>query len=455
MDIRDRRVDGSYSHGGGIAGVRGEGASAKRRNGGDVLVFPDANRKLTAEQALRAAIDSQVFASLRDLESLDGGRAVQAVYVALLRRIPNVTPDRKRIAIDSGFSESSVKRAIGLLERCGLMRVERKKGSSSLYVMADLRDSEAASAALSEIRKRARESSTATNTLGRATTEPTLNGSRVTSEPTPRVTSERRPGPLLTHKETKKDQTKQQSAACRKGDSRLEVQEALKRWGLSSASFVAKPGHPKSVPLLASNVQSAAWLIDRTMSRTSWSESAGVGARVSYLREHVAEAVAELRAQSERLRERELRLEKRATEIVSGLPACGEATVAELDERERNILLERAFKRLCEPKEVVGKLLDNSSFRRRLIACEVVREDLEQRLHTMPSAEFFDLCERLFRARPALRRFYEGKDQQSTGLRLHLISFMQEDLPSVESESNPTCLHPRAADERGAVAPTR
>jgi len=77
--------------------------------------------RLSAEHALRAAIDTQIFSALRELSPLDGGRAVQAVFVSLIRRLPNVIPDRRRISIDSGFSESSVKRAIKLLEECGLL----------------------------------------------------------------------------------------------------------------------------------------------------------------------------------------------------------------------------------------------------------------------------------------------------------------------------------------------
>jgi hypothetical protein len=163
-------------------------ASSGTNQGTEILSFPEAYQRLTAEQALRAAIDTQVFAVLRDLESLDGGRAVQAVYVALLRRIPNVTPDRKRIAVDCGFSESSVKRAIGLLERCKLISVERQKGRGSTYQISDLRASEAATVSLSMIRKLAKEAGGNRSMKGRATSEPTNRLCRLSSEPASRVT---------------------------------------------------------------------------------------------------------------------------------------------------------------------------------------------------------------------------------------------------------------------------
>jgi hypothetical protein len=394
------------------------------RNETEVISFPEAYHRLTAEQALRVAIDTQVFAVLRDLEPLDGGRAVQAVYVALLRRIPNVTPDRKRIAIDSGFSDSSVKRAIGLLERCRLITVERQKGRGSTYEITDLRSSEAASVSLSMIRKLAREVKGERTSASRATCEPTDRKGRVISEPTPRVTSDHEVGSLAAQKEASKDQAKQQRAACLDAEPNLELRESLRRWGLSSAGFIVRRGHPKAIPLLVSNIENAARLIDRTMTMATWSPSAGVGARVAHIRDHVAEAAAGLEAEGEREWAENLAATKRAEFVALSLPQADAACLDSLNPGRKKVLLERAAARLDEPNRVIRQLLNSTEHRQRLIASEVVRERLEEELDAMSEADFDRLCSRFFTREPGLRRFYADGNRKSSAFRLHLLAFM-------------------------------
>lgn len=398
------------------------------RKGSDVLSFPETYQRLTAEQALRVAIDTQVFAVLRDLESLDGGRAVQAVYVALLRRIPNVTPDRKRIAIDCGFSESSVKRAIGLLERCKLIAVERQKGRGSTYEIIDLRASEAASASLAMIRKLAREAKENRASLGRTTCEPSVPNGRVNTEPTRRVSSGQEVGSVVAHKEAKKDQAKQQGVACSSEDRNVEVRESLRRWELSSAGYIIKRGHPKSIPTLASNLEMAAKVIDRAMSMTTWSENAGVGARVAYLRDHAAESARAVKAESVQKQEESLLSRNRAEAIAMDLPTLASENTGGLDDERRNILLERALERLHEPSDVIRHLRDVKQFRERLIGSEVVRESLERGLDAMSEDDFGALCSRFFAREPGLKRFYANGNRRSTGFRLHLLAFMAAEI---------------------------
>lgn len=365
--------------------------AAKRLESPSVVALPGVELRLTAEHALRAAIDNQVFAALHDLERLDGGRAVQAVYIALIRRLPNVIPDRKRLAIDTGFSESSVKRAISLLERVKLVRVERMKGRSSNYVLADIRASDVASACVAEIRKLARGHSPAQREReSRATSEPTTAEGRATCEPGSRVRSEPRVGPLVNHKEAKKIQLKQQGAAAVS-----VLEQTLRRWGLESASYLVTPGHKQSIAELVQNPD-AAHLIDVTMRSGAWSSGAGVGSKVDYLRRHIGDVSAKLTRQAEK-REGETR-------------------------------------RLSPQEE---PLLRQSEERK---AAEVA-------LAAMSEGEFSQACERLFAERPGLQRLYPERDRTSLGLRVLLVEAL------IESASEPVPLSSSSACP-GSCSPT-
>ncbi len=331
----------------------------------DVLSLPGVELRLTAEQALRAAIDNQVFASLRDLEPLDGGRAVQAVYVALIRRLPNVMPDRKRLAIDTGFSESSIKRAISLLERAKLVRVERSKGHSSNYVLADIRASEVASECVAAIKKLARGFSPRREVDGRATSEPAQCESRVASEPGSRVTSEPQVGSLKAHKEANKIQSKQQCAAAGL------LERTLKRWGLESALYLTVSGHRQAIPELAKDPEFAARVIDAAMRKGSWSASAGVGSKVAFLREQVPVITEKL----------------------------GNAT-----------LNQPLAVRRDSPREAASEPENDE--------CRAKAESI---VASMSEAEFHSACEHLFVERPGLRSLYGDADRSRIGLRMLLI----------------------------------
>lgn len=335
-----------------------------------VLRLATVELRLTAEQALRASIDNQVFANLRQLEPLDGGRAVQAVYVALLRRLPNVFPDRKRLAIDTGFSESSVKRAIKLLELCQLVVVERSLGLTSTYHLADIRSVEIASKCVAFMRQMARSKSSRMAREGRVTSDPTFKKSRSTSEPGSEVTCDEAVGPQVTHKEARKIQQKQQGVAA--GSS---LQEVLNRWGLISASYLASPKHKHSIPALCENSDLAARLIDATMRRAAWSAGAGVGSKVAFLREHVPEEFSKLIAPGQLGENRSSRDTTRS--------------IAESVEDEHERAAQRA-------------------------------------VSAMTDEEFTRGCEGLFAKRPSLRKFYDGPDRKSVGLRALLAQTLTE-----------------------------
>lgn len=345
----------------------------------DVLPLPGVELRLTAEQALRAAIDNQVFASLRDLESLDGGRAVQAVYVALIRRLPNVMPDRKRLAIDTGFSESSIKRAISLLERSKLVRVERSKGHSSNYVLADIRASEVASECVAAIKKLARGFSPRREMDGRATSEPTESESRVTSEPSSRVTCEPRVGSLAAHKEANKIQPKQQCAAAGL------LERTLKRWGLESASYLTASGHRQAIPELAQDPEFAARVIDAAMRKGSWSASAGVGSKVAFLREQVPGAIQKLSNAA----------------------------------RSQPLAASRNF----PPDNVPDPEHDEC------------RANAESVVAAMSEAEFNAACERLFTERPGLQKLYNTPTRESRGLHALVVQAVIESSSALSSSA--------------------
>lgn len=399
----------------------GERAFHKTESVASVVAMPGVEVRLTAEYALRAAIDSQVFAALRDLESLDGGRAIQSVYIALLRRLPNVLPDRRRLSIDSGFSESSVKRAIKLLEGCRLMRVERKQGKNSTYHMADLRVPQIVSECLAAIRKCAKAEQR--NAKGRATSEPTSSKGRVISEPTHRVTCGPEVGSQVDQKEANKNQLKQQGVAADEKNSLLR--QVLKRWGLSSASYLVTHGHSQSIPVLTKDPVLAARLIDETMKRTSWSQDARVGSRVMFLRENIVET--NLSSQNSgaldaKQRERAFERAKVVAESLSDCPVH-----VDVDASNFPALLERGLKRLGESDEVSKILRQDETIARRVVAYEVLRDSIDKRVSEMTEREFRDACEALFIERPGIRRFYAEPDREISGLRLSLVQFLLEE----------------------------
>lgn len=371
---------------------------------------------------MRAAIDSGVFAALRELESLDGGRAVQVVYVALMRRLPNVIPDRRRIAIDTGVSESSVKRAIGLLESASLIRVKRAKGRSSVYHLADLRVAEVATSCMKGIRDLVHGTEVRPR---RSTSGSTVRGSRVTSGSSPAVTREPTVGSQVVQKEAIKISTKQQGAAClnvRRGE--LETERVLSRWGLSSARYLITPGDERAIPELAENPDRAASILDATLRTASWSASAGVGAKVAFLRENVSCMVSKLKAAEDK---RECKLQhakQRASKIAAHLATPNGQERRELEGEHFRELLDRGLERLGESDEVLRFLRSDETVRRNVVADELRRDALEREVRGMSEVEFALCCERMFAAQPGLRRIFTGAARESTGLRLRVIEFL-------------------------------
>jgi len=393
-----------------------------------VVSFPGAD-KLTAEQALRASIDSHVFASLHELNSLHGGRAVQAIYAVLLRRLPNVHPDRKRIAIDSGHSESSVKRAIALLEKCGLIKVNRQRGKRSSYLITDLRHADHVSRCLAAIRSL--RNGRAIN--GRPTSDPTPQQSRVTYDPGGQVTGELRAGSLVNHKGTNKKQKKQQDADAAGSIKTSPITKhcfhlvALSRWGLSEASYLVKPGHPKAIPELISAGKLASELIEITMRSTEWSPGAGTGARVAYLREHVHKAVQELELRAAQQKAKQEAIKKRARKAISKLKVHQPTRPCDLDATVRQSLIHRGLERLNEPPEVIKLIQQDPSACEMLAQNEQRWDEVVQRIGSSSDVEFTNLCERLFEQKPGIRRFYENTTRDNSLLCAQLTQLLLDE----------------------------
>lgn len=392
-----------------------------------VVALPGATT-LNAEHALRFAIDSQVFAAMHELASLPGGRAVQAVYVGLLRRLPNVRPDRKRLAIDTGHSESSVKRAIGLLERIGVIEVERRSGKRSEYRVADLRYSEISSRCHSSIRTLLRK-----ERQSRTTCDPTQREGRVRTGPATRVTCDPGVGSLVTHKETKKKTSKQQGAAADEnmsgkpadGNRRL-AETALKRHGLSDAAYLVDPRHPKAIPELVDAGDQVADLIDAAMKRASWSPGAGTGARVEYLRKHASETAEVLQKRNLHRKAAARNAAERAQAVADGLKVPQRMPSVPCDENTRLTLVEEALAELGESAEVVNEV------RRDELACEKLyrraqyRRTLTQKVEASSDSEFDELTRRLFEAKPQLRHVLGSATRKSTALCSMLVEMLEQ-----------------------------
>jgi len=195
-------------------------------------------RAPSTQNQVWAAMDSGVFGALRHLQGHDGGDAVQAVFMALIRRLPNVKPNRKRIAADTGFSVPSVSRAIALLERCGMVRVARSKGLPSIYHLADLRVRDVATQCLAAIQRLvASKPRKPQNEGGRISSDTTQGkGGRITCDTGSRISSDTGVESVVIRKEVKKSQEKQQggsAAAAEPGElAPNEVTEALVEAGI-------------------------------------------------------------------------------------------------------------------------------------------------------------------------------------------------------------------------------
>jgi hypothetical protein len=228
----------------------------------------------------------------------------------------------------------------------------------------------------------------------------------------------------VVQKETSKIQFKQQIAAAGEKSFRNSLEAVLSRWGLASASYLAAPGHERAIAILAENPMRAAALIDRTMRQGSWTDGAGVGARVAFIRENVGRVAARLEAEANLKGNAHEECRRRAEQIADEL-IRNSSTVCDRVESERSdSLLRRGLERLDERPQVLKALVENPAVRRSLVASELEREALSHELDAMPDGEFRACCDRLFTAHPGFQRLYGNTSRESKVLRLSLLEFL-------------------------------
>lgn len=146
---------------------------------------------------LSAAVDSGVFAALPTLQPW-GSRAVQAVYTAILRRYPDASRGLEGLVLDSGWSVSTVSRAIRILKRTGLIESsQRGPGRTALIRLTDLRDQDTAKRCLANIR-------TLATRGARDTADPV-------TDPVPDPVTDPVPGPVTDWLRTRRVETKREA----------------------------------------------------------------------------------------------------------------------------------------------------------------------------------------------------------------------------------------------------
>ena len=379
-----------------------------------VLEHPAGERSFSATTLLWAAVDSGVFASLRDLPN---GQTMQTVYTVLMRRLPNVTVGYERIAEDSGFSARQVKRAVQGLTEHGLVYVERRTrkelggNAANSYTLADLRDRGVSSGVLALIRK-----SLVSKARGQRKRGDTRDTPRGDAGDTPRgdtsgqtgVTPEVNPGCHPCHpKDQVKIQEKQQGAAAAHS-----VRKALTRWGLTGAEYLAESGHPKAIPELCGSPEHAIRVLERAMRGVSWGASSGVGARVAHLRSVVATVSSELETQVvATTRDPSNRAQAAAHELFE---AWGRPTPISIENVSAQAV-EAAFALLGEdapedagsvPPETVSKLV---------AVCERRRE-AQSLVSSMTDREFQAARDTLLAERPEFGRFFKNSGRSSPAL---------------------------------------
>ena len=200
--------------------------------------------RLNNEAALWAAVDSGVFAALQSLQLLPGGRAVQAVYTVILRRYPNIKQGKEGMALDAGWSQPTVKRAIGLLKKAGLIQSrQRGRGLTAVIELPDLRDRETVKACLAKIRAMAK-----TVKPRSITSDP---ASSITSDPASSITSDPPAVSQVTHKASREQQEQKQQDAAAGSAPADETLAAADKAPLKKALADADIGEPMLGQLVA------------------------------------------------------------------------------------------------------------------------------------------------------------------------------------------------------------
>ena len=360
------------------------------------------------------------------------GPASQAVYTALIRRLPNIHPGLTRLATDTGLSRSTVARALNVLETVALIKRHQSQNKcgapdTTVYELVDLRNQEVAKQCQAQIRRLMRKQKAAFSKRGSRTSATTFQGggsrmgaTRGSRTGAPEVVAPVRP------KDTNKKQTKQQEASPRLGggdldDLKEEILGALRRWGITSPAYLLDPDSESVIPELIQRPHEAVQLIDKAMSLRPWTPDCGAGLKVSHLRNSISEAARLLEADQQTHEKRRRRLLAQARAVIDQLPTCEVSGVDELPPGRQEELLKQGLDTLSQPAEVAALIAADPSARRRIVAREVEKERLGSQLDAMTDDDLDQLKQELLKREPGLRPLFRNVDPRSILLRGTLI----------------------------------
>ncbi len=395
-----------------------------------VIPFPgntNHQAKLATDNALWAAFDSGVFAALRNIRY---GPACQALYTALIRRLPNVRPGLTRLASDVGVSRGTVIRVLTILESIGLITRHRSEtdagdADTTRYELADLRNPEVAKRCHAAIHKLVKTQTPSEE--GRCVGAPTFSqGGRRVGAPTGRCAGAAGVGAPAHPKDPIKKQTKQQEASPLVGggnvdDFREEIVGALRRWGISDPSYLLDPAKESSIPELIQRPHEAVKLIEKAVSLREWTPDCGPGLRVCHLRSHIREAVELLEADRRADKIRRRRLSVKARAVIDRLPSSGVSGIDELPASRRDELLRRGLEALGEPQNVTAVIATDQAACRRIVAHVLHKEQLGHELDAMSDRDLDLLKQELLVRVPNIRTFFRNTDARSKTMRGLLI----------------------------------
>ena len=409
-----------------------------------VIPFPASTNKaasLTCTEAIRGAIDSGVFAALRDAPY---GPAAQAVYMVLLRRLPNVAPSAKRIADDSGVSLSTVYRVLDMLKQAQLVLTDSRGGKprSARYEVTDLNHRDYARTCLARLRqittrKAGGQSIRKANPRSEANSgecdfrvdakgagdEIRVGAKPLRSGATGNVAWARTEG-------TNKIQSKSQAAKPPLvGDDleslREEIQEALRRWGISNPGYLLDPNNEAAIPELVQQPRAAVQLIDRAMNLRQWTPRCGPGLRVKHLQTHICEAVGLLERDRLADRKHRARLVAQAKTAVDRLPRCeNHSTIDEMPPHRLKTLLRKGSDALGIPRDVLSLLIRDDSARTRIVAYELRKELIAAELDTMSHDELEHVKAEVLDGTPRLKPIFISADPRSSTMRSLMIEWL-------------------------------
>jgi len=388
----------------------------------------DRQHSFSSEIALRAVMDSGIFATLR---SVPNGPAAQAVYMALIRRLPCVMPGMKRLSQNTGIKQRQVYRALGVLRQIGLVEGERELSGAGdwdlmEHTILDLRVQSNVKRCKAAIDRLVRSPKAGTDT-GDSTSS---TRSTVTDDSKPTVRGDAEVLSPVTPKDTIKKQTKNQTFAAGETKSLKPDSSALSRslskWGILSAAYLVDERHPNRIHELASNLDAAPSLIDATMGLREWGPDTGIGLKVTHLREYVAEGVTVLSRKAKHQADQQQKILSEARMVLEALP--GPVGLEQLHSvgRERcKTLMARGIQRLATTDDVKQVLRKDALACRRILASELETQQYLQKIEAMDEEELGVLRMNILERYPPLTETLSDLPLDSPLLRAEFLKLLR------------------------------